>query len=184
MILSQKYTSKLGTKRGKTVHNVRKYPSIRGRQADNDFYIAMCNLKEISRDFTYEDADIPTEQRAQRTLRKSRIPRIRDYMLQNPNDYVFSSITASVDSKITFEPVSEDMEDIGTISISNDASITASVDSKITFEPVSEDMEDIGTISISNDASILINDGPRTRDQAGRRGEPGTWTRPDLCGAL
>lgn len=123
MILSQKYTSKLSTKRGKTVHNVRTYPSIRGRQADNDFYIAMCNLKEISRDFTYEDADIPTEQRAQRTLRKSRIPRIRDYMLQNPNDYVFSSITASVDSKITFEPVSEDMEDIGTISISNDASI-------------------------------------------------------------
>ena len=69
------------------------------------------------------NADIPTVQRAQRILRKSRIPRIRDYMLQNPDDYVFSSITASVASTITFEPVSEDMKDIGTISISNDASI-------------------------------------------------------------
>ena len=111
-------------------HNVRNYEAIHGRQAGSDFYIAMCTLKEVSRDFTFEDSDIPAEQRSQRTLRKVRIPRIRDYMLQNPDDYVFSSITASVDGRIMFKPVSED-----------------------------KDKEDIGTISMPNNASILINDG-------------------------
>ena len=124
-------------------------------QAGNDFYIAMCNLKEISRDFTYENADIPTEQRAQRILRKSRIPRIRDYMLQNPDDYVFSSITASVDSTITFEPVSEYMKDIGTISISNDASIL-----------INDGQHRAHAIKLA------VAEKPRT------------WTRPDLGGTL
>lgn len=104
-------------------HNVRKYVAIRGRQAGNDFYVAMCTLKEISKDFTYNDVDIPAEQRAQRTLRKSRIPRICNYILQNPDDYVFSSITASVDGRITFEPTTENVENTGSISMPNDAPI-------------------------------------------------------------
>ena len=103
--------------------NTHTFEAIRGRQADNDFYIAMCTLKSISKLFTFKDADIPAEQRAQRTLRKSRIPRIRDYMLQNTKDYTFSSITASVDGKITFNPISKGANNLGTISISQDAAI-------------------------------------------------------------
>ncbi len=98
------------------------YKAIRGRQAGCDFYIAMCTLKSVSRFFTFKDADIPAEHRAQRTLRKSRIPKIRDYILQNPNDYTFSSITASVDGKIRFKSISTDT-DLGEISISQDAAI-------------------------------------------------------------
>ena len=109
--------------------NTHTFEAIRGRQAGNDFYIAMCTLKSASKLFTFKDADIPAEQRAQRTLRKSRIPRIRDYILQNTDDYTFSSITVSVDGKIAFKPISSDKNN------------------------------NLGIISISQDASILINDG-------------------------
>ena len=98
------------------------FEAIRGRQAGGDFYIAMCTLKSVAKLFTFKDADIPPEQRAQRTIRKSRIPRIRDYLLQNPDDYTFSSLTVSVDGKIEFEPVL-DKSNLGKISISQDAAI-------------------------------------------------------------
>ena len=105
------------------VINVHSFQAIRGRQAGSDFYIAMCTLKSVAKLFTFKDADIPAEQRAQRILRKARIPRIRDYILQNPLDYTFSSITASVDGKIIFNPISKKDDDLGTISISQDAVI-------------------------------------------------------------
>lgn len=102
--------------------NMHIFEAIRGRQAGDDFYIAMCTLKSVAKLFTFKDADIPPEHRAQRTLRKSRIPRIRDYILQNVNDYTFSSITVSVDGKIRFNPISKN-SNMGTISISQDAAI-------------------------------------------------------------
>ena len=104
------------------VINTHTFEAIRGNQAGSDFYIAMCTLKSVAKLFTFKDADIPVEQRAQRTLRKSRIPRIRDYILQNPEDYTFSSITVSVDGKIMFNSISQN-SNLGTISISQDAAI-------------------------------------------------------------
>lgn len=104
------------------VINTHTFEAISGRQAGSDFYIAMCTLKAVAKLFTFKDADIPAEQRAQRVLRKSRIPRIRDYMLTNLDDYTFSSITVSVDGKITFNPITKD-SNLGTISISQDAAI-------------------------------------------------------------
>lgn len=102
--------------------NTHTFEAIRGEQAGSDFYIAMCTLKAVSKLFTFKDADIPADQRAQRTLRKSRIPKIRDYILVNPKDYTFSSITVSVDGKISFTPVTKG-KDLGEISISQDAAI-------------------------------------------------------------
>lgn len=98
------------------------FKAVRGRQAGGAFYIAMCSMKAAVKMFTFDDADMAPEHRAQRVLRKARIPKIRDYILQNPEDYIFSSITVSVDGKIKFEPTG-DVEDLGTISVSQDASI-------------------------------------------------------------
>ena len=104
--------------------NTHTFEAIRGRQAGSNFYIAMCTLQSVSRLFTFNDGGIPAEQRAQRTLRKSRIPRITDYILQNSEDYTFSSLTVSVDGHITFNPVSQKKNNgLGTISISQDARI-------------------------------------------------------------
>lgn len=97
------------------------FSAVKGHQAGSDFYIAMCNMMYVATRLAF-DLDLPPEQKAQRTLVKARIPKIRDYILQNPTDYIFSSITVSVDGSIKFEPVA-DSDDIGTISISQKARI-------------------------------------------------------------
>ena len=99
------------------------FSAVRGSQAGSDFYIAMCSLKTVARMFTYTDVNIPAEQRAQRTLRKSRIPKIRDYMIANLKDYIFSSVTVSVDGPIVFKALSKENSNLGTISISQNSSI-------------------------------------------------------------
>ena len=80
------------------------FDAMRGVQAGREFYIAMCPMKIIPKLFVFSEADLPPEVRAQRTLKETRIPAIRDYILNNPNDYVFSSLTASVDGKMRFSP--------------------------------------------------------------------------------
>ena len=80
------------------------FDAIRGVQAGREFYVAMCPFKTIPKLFIFNDHDIPPELRAQRTLRNTRIPAIKNYILNNPTDYIFSSLTASVDGTIKFTP--------------------------------------------------------------------------------
>ena len=102
--------------------NTHSFEAIRGSQASSEFYIAMCTLKAVSKLFTFQDADIPPAHRAQRVLRKSRVPQIRDYILQNEKDYTFSSLTVSVDGRIDFEPAIKG-GNLGIIRMSQDAAI-------------------------------------------------------------
>ena len=78
------------------------FDAIRGIQAGREFYVAMCPLKIIPKLFIFSDFDLPPELRAQRTLRATRIPAIKNYILNNPKDYIFSSLTASVDGTMKF----------------------------------------------------------------------------------
>ena len=80
------------------------FDAIRGTQAKREFYVAMCPMKIIPKLFIFNDYDIPPELRAQRILKDSRIPAIKNYILNNPNDYTFSSLTASVDGVMKFTP--------------------------------------------------------------------------------
>ena len=80
------------------------FDAIRGTQAKREFYVAMCPLKIIPKLFIFNDYDIPPELRAQRIMKDSRIPAIKNYILNNPEDYTFSSLTASVDGIMKFTP--------------------------------------------------------------------------------
>jgi DNA sulfur modification protein DndB len=110
------------------------FDAIRGIQADREFYVAMCPLKTIPKLFIFDDYDIPPELRSQRVLRESRIPAIKDYILNNPKDYTFSSLTASVDGDMTFIPA-----------------------------PALGKDGKLGRIYIDMDARLLINDGQHRR---------------------
>src|ERR1700683_3879343 len=79
------------------------FPALRGRQAGREYYVAMCPLKLIPKLFLYDEDELPAEFRAQRPLNRTRIPAIARYMLENPGEYVFSSITASVDAEVRFD---------------------------------------------------------------------------------
>ena len=87
------------------------FDAIRGTQAGNEFYVAMCPLKIIPKLFSFNDHDIPPQLRAQRVLSAARIPAIKNYILNNPNDYIFSSLTASVDGVMKFTPAASLGED-------------------------------------------------------------------------
>lgn len=93
------------------------FPAIKGVQAQHEFYISMVPLEVISKILPFADEELPPEVRAQRILNKARIPEIRDYILKNPDSYVFSALTVSVDGEMTFECLSDTTPLIGTISI-------------------------------------------------------------------
>ena len=87
--------------------NVLTFSAIRGIQAGREYYTAMCPLKVVARIFIFDDEEISPELRAQRTLNKTRIPEMARYVVENPRNYIFSSLTASIDGKVRFEPYGE-----------------------------------------------------------------------------
>lgn len=96
------------------------FPAIRGYQAGREYYVAMCPLRLIPKIFLFDEDEIPVEYRAQRILNKNRIPEITNYIVDNVNNYVFSSITASIDGELYFEADSLG-KDIGYLKVSMDS---------------------------------------------------------------
>ena len=93
------------------------FPAIRGTLANQEYYVVMCPLKLLSKIFTFDEAPLPPEFRAQRTLNKARIPEIKHYILNNRSSFAFSAITASVDATVEFIPIGENPMDslVGTL---------------------------------------------------------------------
>lgn len=93
------------------------FPAVKGVQANKEYFAAMVPLEIIPKIFQFVDEELPPEIRAQRVLNKTRIPEMRDYIIDNPETYVFSSLTVSVDGAMIFEPVNELEPMIGHVSI-------------------------------------------------------------------
>ncbi len=83
------------------------FPSIRGVQAGREYYVSMCPLRLIPRIFLFDEEELKPELRAQRVLNRQRIPEITRYLIENPKDYTFSALTASIDGKVKFEPFND-----------------------------------------------------------------------------
>ncbi|MCZ7570925.1 MAG: DNA sulfur modification protein DndB [Ardenticatenaceae bacterium] len=96
------------------------FPALRGIQAGREYYVAMCPLKLLPRIFLFDEAPIPPELRAQRTLNTARVPEITRYIVENRHDYAFSAITASIDGEVRFEPAmaGDENSDIGHLVVS------------------------------------------------------------------
>lgn len=109
------------------------FPAIKGKQAQRDYFVIMCPLSVISKLFIFNEEELPAEYRAQRTLNRSRVPVMANYIVSNPNDYVFSSLTASVDGNFEFTPFPDDTT------------------------------KEIGILKIAMDSKLLINDGQHRR---------------------
>ncbi|MFF4926860.1 DNA sulfur modification protein DndB [Kitasatospora sp. NPDC001261] len=83
------------------------FPAIRGIQAGREFYVSMCPLRLIPKIFLFDEDELAPEVRAQRILNKGRLPALTRYIVDNPADYVFSALTASVDGDIRFEGIAD-----------------------------------------------------------------------------
>jgi DNA sulfur modification protein DndB len=91
------------------------FPAVRGRQARREYYISMCPMGLLPKLFMFNEKEMTPELRAQRQLNKARLPEIARYIVENPEDYVFSAITASIDADVRFEPTGDG--DVGSLRI-------------------------------------------------------------------
>lgn len=82
-----------------------KFPAMRATIGKRQYYCTTMALSEIPRFFKFNDWNlVDPSLRAQRVLNESRVPEIAQYILDNEDGYIFSSITASYDCPLTFTP--------------------------------------------------------------------------------
>lgn len=93
-----------------------KFSVVKGIQAKREYYIAMVPLGILTKLFQGSEEYISPEYRAQRCVNETRIPEIRDYILNNRETYVFSALSASIDGKFSY--VASDLdENIGVLEV-------------------------------------------------------------------
>ncbi len=111
------------------------FPAVRGIQAGREYYSSMVQLKLVPSIFRFNESEVPPQVRSQRVLNRARIPEIANYIINNPKDYVFSSIAASIsDAPVKFVPA----------------------------DPKNQGNK-VGKIVFPMDAKVLINDGQHRR---------------------
>ena len=88
--------------------NVHRFAAIRGKQSGDDYFTVVCEMALIPKLFLFNESTIPTELRAQRHINKGRIPEMARYIVDNPKNYIFSALTASIDGDIKFKPLKID----------------------------------------------------------------------------
>ena len=116
------------------------FPAVRGIQAQREYYVSMCPMRLLPKLFLFNEEELVPELRAQRHLNKARLPELSRYITDNPDDYVFSAITVSIDADVDFEQF-----------------------------PMNGDTGSIGLLRIPMSARFIINDGQHRRaaiDQA------------------
>ena len=114
--------------------NVTKFAAIKGKQSGDDYFTVICEMGLIPKLFLFNESTIPTELRAQRHINKGRIPEMAKYIVDNPKNYIFSALTASIDGNINFKPLQINGKD-----------------------------SEVGELEISGDAKLMINDGQHRR---------------------
>lgn len=97
------------------------FPAVKGVQAKKDYYITMIPLKYLVKILPEPGEYLPPEYRAQRRINEQRIPGMKNYIIDNRDSYIFSSLTASIDGEFHFEKL--DIDNIGNLHISMEAKI-------------------------------------------------------------
>ncbi|MEG1882018.1 MAG: DNA sulfur modification protein DndB [Clostridia bacterium] len=140
-----------------------KFPAVKGKQANSEYFICMVPLGILSKLFISDDNDVGAEFRAQRKLNHARIPEIKNYILNNRDGYVFSALAASVDGLLFFRN-SELDENVGIIEISMDASFLIN-DGQHRKAAINAAIEEDGTLKDETIAVVLYKDKGLERSQ-------------------
>ena len=93
------------------------FAALRGVQAGRPYYVTMCPMSLIPKIFLFDEEELPPEFRAQRQVDRRRVPEIAKYIVENIDNYAFSSITASVDGDVQFEAVTPGQPDVGRLKV-------------------------------------------------------------------
>ncbi len=98
------------------------FPAIRGVQAGGEYYSVMVHLRDVAKLFAPVDGKLPPELRAQRVLSKVRVPKIADYVTNNPTTYTLPALVGAIDGLPRFEPAYEKSH-MGTLYIPRDMAV-------------------------------------------------------------
>lgn len=84
-----------------------------------EYFTAMVKMGVVPKLFQFKDwGELPPEHRAQRILQRNRVPEIASYIVDNPDDYVFSALTASYKGTAVFKALGDKNGVIGELEIS------------------------------------------------------------------
>lgn len=111
------------------------FPALKGMQAGKPYYTVMLPLKLVPRILIFQEEELPAELRSQRVINRVRVPEIAQYIIDNQENYTFSSLTVSIDSDISFK--------------------------QLHFQE--KEVENVGLLKVPMDAKFLINDGQHRR---------------------
>ena len=113
--------------------------------------------------FGNEDEYLLPEYRAQRNINESRIPEIRDYILNNLTSYCFSALSASIDGEFCFEQ-SELDENIGVLKIDMSAVLLIN-DGQHRKAAIEAALKEDSTLSSETISIVLFKDEGLKRSQ-------------------
>ena len=92
-------------------------PAMRGKMGSRTYFSCMMPLNAVPQFFKFTDwSGMLPEDREQRVLVEKRIPELANYITENEEDYLFSSITASYKSEPVFVPYAGE-DNIGTLKL-------------------------------------------------------------------
>ncbi|MFT3941571.1 DNA sulfur modification protein DndB [Rhodopseudomonas sp.] len=81
-------------------------PAMRGKIGSRTYYSCLMPMSAIPNLFKFTNwIGISPEDREQRVLDEKRVPEIKNYIIDNEDDYLFAAITASYKSQPVFEPL-------------------------------------------------------------------------------
>jgi DNA sulfur modification protein DndB len=90
------------------------FPALRGKMGAREFFVVLLPLTVVPTIIASpRGSQLPPEVRAQRKLNERRIPEITRYILDNEDDWLFSSLTASFNEDAKFEPFTSLNENLG-----------------------------------------------------------------------
>lgn len=110
------------------------FNAIRGIQAGREYFAVHCPLALVPRMLTFNEIK-KSELGLQRRVHKPAVMRIAGYLIANRDDYVLSSLVASLDGEWTFERY-----------------------------PDTPPEPQLGQLTISMSADLMVNDGQHRRE--------------------
>lgn len=141
-------------------------PATRAKMGNTVFYTANFPMGMVVKLFSFnpeEMTSIPVEQRTQRALKKNRLPEIKAYILDH-EDYLFSSITVSVDADQLSFRESELNPDLGLLELPMDAEWIVN-DGQHRVAGISEAMKDDPALRYDALSVVILPDGGLERCQ-------------------
>jgi DNA sulfur modification protein DndB len=142
------------------------FPAVRGIQAGREYYCTMCPLSMIPKLFKFNENSLPPKIRAQRLLNHSRVPAISKYLTDDPKNYVFSSITASIDGNATFQATEETgpHSKVGILAIPMTATLVIN-DGQHRRAAIEEALKTVPTLATEHISVVFFIDGGLKRSQ-------------------